>query len=236
MGSASVKKVGAQLLGEIEEGSLEELLGELKTSFGDASFLPRRTPEIPFPGLRNVVDRYLRATKSAPPPLFSVSGRPLPLLYHLISTLLAPPYHYTLVVIDAEQSFDVTRLVSSSSEAVASLPATLPDLRHLHVYRLACEPSRINSAVRAAEQFMLYGPHGSYEREWWGTVVIGGSGGDVNSGWRGWLRVERAEIQEFNVNVSVEVALDERERRQEVVDAAGWLATSPWGAFAWKDN
>ena len=71
---------------------------------------------------------------------------------------------------------------------------------------------------------MLYGEHGSKIREWVGTVVSGGTGGDINLGWRGWLRVEREEVGNFGCGVSVEEAVEDRERRCEVVDGKGWKA------------
>jgi hypothetical protein len=69
---------------------------------------------------------------------------------------------------------------------------------------------------------MLYGDHGSKGREWVGTVVNGGLGGDINVGWRGWLRVEREEVGAFGWGISVEEAMDDREKRWEVVDGKGW--------------
>ena len=69
---------------------------------------------------------------------------------------------------------------------------------------------------------MLYGDHGSKSREWSGTVVVGGIGGDVNVGWRGWLRVEKEEVSGFEWGVSVEEAIGDRERRTEVLEGKGW--------------
>lgn len=69
---------------------------------------------------------------------------------------------------------------------------------------------------------MLDGDHGSKEREWVGTIVNGGVGGDINVGWRGWLRVEREEVGSFGWGVSVEEEVGKRERGSEVVDAKGW--------------
>ena len=69
---------------------------------------------------------------------------------------------------------------------------------------------------------MVYGEHGSKGREWFGSIVIGGTGGDVNVGWRGWLRVEREEVGVFERGVSVVEAVGDRERRREVVDGKGW--------------
>jgi hypothetical protein len=86
---------------------------------------------------------------------------------------------------------------------------------------------------------MLYGAHrASAGREWWGTVVVGGSGapGDISASWRGWLRVDRASVGGFAVGLSAEEALDQRAARQEVVDRAGWTASSAWGGFVFFED
>ncbi|CAJ2503052.1 Uu.00g104460.m01.CDS01 [Anthostomella pinea] len=228
MDAATAKHVGARLLGEVEDGSLEELLGELRANLTNTSS-HHRSPELPLPGLTTVASRYQKATQSAPPPLLSVSGRYLPLLYHLVSTLIAAPHSYTVVLVDVESRFDVTRLIHPSS----NYSAAYSDLKHLYVYRPA--RGQEQAAIAAAEGFMLYGAHGSRDREWWGTVVVGGTGGDVNAGWKGWLRVEKEEVGGFAVGVSVDEALKDRARRQEVVDGAGWVARSQWGNYGWKD-
>ncbi|KAI2467990.1 hypothetical protein F4781DRAFT_286049 [Annulohypoxylon bovei var. microspora] len=253
MDASAAKHVGAKLLNEIEEGSLEELLDTLRVNLTGGSSNIR--PEIPIPALANIATRYHKATQSAPPPVLSVSGRYLPLLYHLVSTLIAEPHNYTVVIVDAESRFDVTRLVSSSSNPSRSnpaahhpsstgYPAQVPDLRHVHVYRPARGQEQVQAAIAAAGQWMLYGAHGSRAREWWGTVVIGGGSGagggmgvkgDVNAGWKGWLRVQREEVSLFPAGVSVEEALLDREKRQEVVDAAGWVAASRVGGYVWRD-
>ncbi|KAI1802134.1 hypothetical protein F4811DRAFT_419407 [Daldinia bambusicola] len=246
---ATAKHVGAQLLGEIEEGSLEELLDSLRLNATGSSNIIR--PNIPIPALVNIATRYHKATQSTPPPVLSVSGRYLPFLYHLTSTLIAEPHNYTVVIVDAEGRFDVTRLVgsrSSSSTNVSSYPARLDDLRHVYVYRPARGQDQVRAAVQAAGEWMLYGAHGSRDRELWGTVVIGGGGGggeggggasvkgDVNAGWKGWLRVEREEVEGFPAGVSVEEALRDRGRRQEVVEDAGWVASSKVGSYLWRDT
>ncbi|OTB02748.1 hypothetical protein M426DRAFT_322349 [Hypoxylon sp. CI-4A] len=237
MNAPTARHVGAQLLGEIEEGSLEELLDSLHASLSDSHSTIR--PEIPIAALANIATRYHKETRSAPPPVLSVSGRYLALLYHLISTLIAEPHNYTVVVVDAEGRFDVTRLLSSSTHPHSgnSYPAQVADLRHVYVYRPARGQEQVQAVVAAAGEWMLYGAHGSRAREWWGTVVIGGGvsvKGDVNAGWKGWLRVEREGINGFPAGISVEEALRDREKRQEVVDAAGWVASSSVGGYVWK--
>lgn len=53
----------------------------------------------------------------------------------------------------------------------------------------------------------------------------------VTAGWKGWLRVEHAEVPTF-WDASAEEALAHRHRRQTMVERAAWLATSPWGAVS----
>lgn len=129
-------------------------------------------------------------------------------------------------------------------------PLQPSDLNHVHVARPA-RGDRIHTseAVASAQHFMLYAAHGSRSREWWGTLVVGGglnpssstSGAsgqpptagvvDVTAAWKGWLRVDCAEVRGFAVGVSVEEALAARAARGDAVDAAGWVASSVWGEF-----
>jgi hypothetical protein len=81
---------------------------------------------------------------------------------------------------------------------------------------------------------MLWGEHESKGREWLGTVVNGGVGGDIMLGWRGWLRVEREETVGFAPGMSAEEALGESEARQEFVESRGWKAVSDLGEFSWR--
>jgi hypothetical protein len=175
----------------------------------------------------------------------------------LVSTLIADPHRYAIVIIDSEYRFDVTRLVSPSSHVDESenvndksLPATLADLGHVYVYRparsslrprsgaLSDEPPQDQTqiSIAAAEHHMLYGAHASRGRAWWGTVVIGGSGGDVNAGWKGWMDVQRREIAPFGVGVSAEEALAERDRRNEFVQQRGWEGRSRVGVYPWGER
>ncbi|KAI0967287.1 hypothetical protein F4678DRAFT_247949 [Xylaria arbuscula] len=249
MNAASARAVGARLLAEVEEGSLEELLDSLRKSLATNPSL-----NIPIPDLSAIITRHQRATQSSRTPLISLSGRYLPFLYHFISTLIAVPHNYAVVVVDAEDKFDVTRLVSSSTststfprpprpstssekedEKPSHLPATPADLVHIHIYR---PPGRSREAVEAVlsgvDEYMVYGDHASRGRVWWGTVVVGGTGGDVNAGWKGWLRVDRESVGGFAVGISVEEALRERNKRWEAVERAGWVAGSSWGGYVWK--
>ncbi|KAJ2966218.1 hypothetical protein NUW58_g10714 [Xylaria curta] len=177
--------------------------------------------------------RYQRATQSAPPPLMSVSGRYLPFLYHLVSTLISKPHAYTVVIIDTEGKFDVTRLISYKP-ADPNYPAAPADLAHVYIYRPGRDQEQVKAILSSLDEFMLYGAHDSRARAWWGTIVIGGMGGHVNAGWKGWLRVEREYVSGFPVGISAEEAMGERQKRQAAVDAAGWAASSRWGTYGWK--
>ncbi|KAI0526719.1 hypothetical protein F5B22DRAFT_587297 [Xylaria bambusicola] len=191
-----------------------------------------------------MIHRHHRATQAAPSPLISVCGRYLPFLYHFISTLIAAPHNFAVVVVDAEGKFDVTRLVNpslglrSSPKAEGkktSLPATTKDLAHVYVYRPESRArEHVDAVLSGVDEFMVYGDHESKGRAWWGTVVVGGIGGDVNAGWKGWCRVDREGVVGFAPGISVEEALRERGRRHEVVDQAGWSAASSWGTYVWK--
>jgi hypothetical protein len=155
--------------------------------------------------------------------------------------LIASPHDYTVVIVDTEGRFDVTRLISPTSAHSVSYPATAPDLQHVHIYQpargrgIGHGQEQVKAILVAVDEYMLYGSHDSRNREWWGTVVIGGTGGHVNAGWKGWLRVEREKIFGFATGVSVEEALKERERRQDAVHPAGWAASSRWGTYTWKE-
>ncbi|KAH8646661.1 hypothetical protein BX600DRAFT_154148 [Xylariales sp. PMI_506] len=126
MDVATAKHVGARLLAEVEEESLEELISTvqqaiLAPNLGSSHLRPR----IPIPALESLIHRHHHGTQSAPPPLLSLSGRYLPFLYHLVSTLIASPHRYAVVVVDVDHRFDVTRLVVSSPHYTSS-SATRP--------------------------------------------------------------------------------------------------------------
>lgn len=118
---------------------------------------------------------------------------------------------------------------------------TLDDLKHVHVYRPARgSPSHTREVLSTAEHHMIYSKHASVAREWWGSIVIGGGSpavlgpeaASVTTGWRGWLRVNREDVRGFGLGISIEEALLDRERRQRVVNNAGWTANCVWGGFA----
>lgn len=86
---------------------------------------------------------------------------------------------------------------------------------------------------------MIYAKHASSVREWWGTIIIGGGSPitfgagnvDVTTSWKGWLRIDRDEIQGFPLGTCIEEAITERNQRQRAVDNAGYTATCQWGRF-----
>lgn len=101
---------------------------------------------------------------------------------------------------------------------------------------------------------MLYGEHGSKSRVWGGVVIAGVEGGEglvgkgmervvLETGWWGWLKVERedlvGEVGFMGVigkgGVSLEEAVDERERWWGVCRERGWKAEglNGEGIFTW---
>ncbi|KAH8169488.1 Peptidase M43, pregnancy-associated plasma-A [Sarocladium implicatum] len=230
--------VGNRVLGEVQEVTLEEILSELRTTVQASTTGPTRYKLTHIPELDDIQARHHHSTKSSN---LSISGRHLPLLYHLLSHLLSPPHNYTLLLIDIDGRFDPTRLTCSP-----------PSLRHLYIQRPArsavgASSERVRSVVADAEEFMLHGEGSAQSRgrEWWGTVVVGavvsggggggGGGGlpagDVAAGWKGWLKVEREAVGGFAMGMSLSEARERREERQKVVDNSGWAAESPWGGF-----
>ncbi|KAJ0161895.1 hypothetical protein CTA2_5436 [Colletotrichum tanaceti] len=230
---------GARLLGDVEEANLEEILSALRVAVNPdaSSSKAKHLKAYPIPGLDVIVARNFRATNSAP---LAVTGRRLPLIYALISTLVSPPHDKTVLVLDTEHRFDATRLVCSPES-----------IRHVYVHRPACDaihgprgdggagmdPDQVRQLVKAAEDWMLYGDHESSGREWWGTIVIGALGaGDVTAAWKGWLRVDRDNVPGFSLGCSAREAMTDRQRRQEAVDAAPWAASSQWGSFTFPES
>lgn len=150
----------------------------------------------------------------------SITGRGgLPLLYHIVDSCITE-LNGTVAIIDVDGRFSPSNLRC--------------DLRHVHVWR----PGRRNfkDTLESVEGYMLGGEHGSMRREWVATIVNGGAGGDIMLGWRGWLKVEKTDTVRFEVGMSVEEALANRERRQEVVHRSEWRIISDIGDFAWKEG
>ncbi|KAK0708606.1 hypothetical protein B0H67DRAFT_444058, partial [Lasiosphaeris hirsuta] len=251
MQAAAASSVGARVLGEIEEASLDEV----STATAATTTTPATAPNdpdsaippptaalpqtFPIPRLHDLVTRHFRATHSAP---LAITGRHLALLHTLIATLLAAPHRHTVALVDFTARFDPLRLLTSGHPAL-----TRADLAHLHIARPARgPPAHTARCVAAMEDHMLYAPHASRARPWWGTVVVGGGlnpaaelpgaaataapGGRVavTADWKGWLRVDRAEVPAF-WDLGVEEALRDREGRQRAVEEAGWVGVSAWG-------
>jgi len=58
----------------------------------------------------------------------------------------------------------------------------------------------------------------------------------VTAGWKGWLRIDETDAATFPPGTSIEDALRDRERRQSIVDSAGWVASCPWGGFTFRNS
>ncbi|KAL2162543.1 hypothetical protein VTH06DRAFT_7457 [Thermothelomyces fergusii] len=215
-----------------------------------------RPPIFPIRPLNDLVNRHFRATHSA---TLALTGRHRELLYVLVAALVSAPHEKAVAIVDFEGRFDPLRLLATPvvQDTAAAGPASAgskpapaavrrADLDHVHVLRPARgSASHVAECIRSVERYMLYGSHRSGAREWWGTVVIGGGLNPagtaaaaasaqvaVTADWKGWLRVDRAEVPTFRWDVSAEEALKDREKRQAAVEDAGWLATSPWGGFS----
>jgi hypothetical protein len=138
-----------------------------------------------------------------------------------------------------------------------SLPATKNDLHHLYVYRpapsspvrrhpadnhalLGSTSDQVQAYVAAARDHMLYGEHASRDRRWWGTIVVdgggGGGGGEINAGWKGWMEVQRREAPGFAVGISVQEALEDRERRHQMTRQRGWEGRTRVGKYVWGEG
>ncbi|KAH7399955.1 hypothetical protein BKA64DRAFT_470107 [Cadophora sp. MPI-SDFR-AT-0126] len=237
---SSTEVHGARLLREIaaEEGSLEDLLKDLRTTL------------IPIPTRTGIPD--LDSLWQTHGGKLSITGRTLPLLHHILIQLVSPAHlNGTIALVDLTGRFSPSHLLT-----VTSLPETSvsnsnlktlnlqkeylgkEDLQHIHVFKPT--KSNLQSTLASIEPYMLYGPHRSHGREWLGVIVNGGAGGDINLGWRGWLRVETENVGAFGEGVSVEeVFFGERGRRAEVVDQKGWRAedvgaAGGGGGFVWR--
>ncbi|KAG5926115.1 hypothetical protein E4U53_003158 [Claviceps sorghi] len=212
---------GSRLLGQIEEGTLEGILTQLRSSVNAG---PARLKQTHVAALDALAATHLRETQS---PTISLCGRPLPLLYKIVSTLVSPPHSKAVFVVDLEGRFDA-----------ASLDCEAADLAHVYVVRSSRGgPEHLRGLVAGAERFMLHHEDArrSRDREWWGTVVLGGlAAGDVTAGWKGWLRIERIErspLPGFAAGFGVDEVWGQREARERAVEETGWVASSQWGGF-----
>jgi hypothetical protein len=266
-GGAWFKQRATQLLSR--PSHLPQVLASLRTSFAIATnnanddnnaghpqtASSQLLKTFPIDALNELVIRHFRATQSAP---LAVTGRHRELLYVLVATLITAPHNKAVAIVDFTGRFEPLRLLAtnplgSSSATTTASDATdsasqptvqRADLEHVHMVRARrTSASSVAQCVASIEEYMLYGNHSSRDREWWGTVVIGGGlnpAGSVSAAaaaqvavtadWKGWLRVDRAEVPTF-WDMSAGEALADREKRQAAVEDAGWVATSPWGGF-----
>ncbi|KAJ6782662.1 hypothetical protein PWT90_00215 [Aphanocladium album] len=223
---------GSRLLSEVGGESLEEILGSLRTAYhhattveGNAS-INYRSKTTGIAELDEIVTRHFQSTKIGG---LSITGRYLPLVYKIASTLVSSPNNKAVIIIDYEGRFEALRLKCSTA-----------DLDHIYVLQPA-ESARdqIRDIIADIESYMVYDPEAkqSSDRELWGTIAIGGTGGgDVSAGWKGWLHVDREQVQPFPSDITLNEALQQREERQKAVDAAGWQASSAWGDFIFHED
>ncbi|QSZ33386.1 hypothetical protein DSL72_002974 [Monilinia vaccinii-corymbosi] len=193
-------------------------------------------------------------------PKLSVSGRQLPLLIYILTTLLK--VGKSVVLIDIHSRFSPSFLPFEDADAdadgdddhaerikEAERKLKKSDLKHLHIFRPSVE--NLEDTLKGIDGYMLYGAHGSYGREFGGTILFGfdarGAGGgavanvrgmgrpEIMMGWRGWLSVEREEVAGFGVGVSAEEILGGRAGREEVMRGVGWRGRGEnGGEVVWK--
>ncbi|PHH71550.1 hypothetical protein CDD80_5146 [Ophiocordyceps camponoti-rufipedis] len=238
---------GKRLLDEVEEMTLKEVLDSLRLALKPSV----RTKRTHVAELDAVAARHYRDTQAA---TLALTGRSLPLIYKVVSTLVSAPWRYAVLVVDVDGCFDASRLMCADED----------DLAHVYVQRAGdddddgdgdsqeeeddeddnTDADAVRKLVVAAQRFMLYDAVASASRHWWGTIVVGGSGPgslaglpvDVVAGRKGWLHIDREAVPPFPPGLTVDEALAQREARQRVVDAAGWTATSPWGGFVFHEG
>ncbi|KAJ2982750.1 hypothetical protein NQ176_g1180 [Zarea fungicola] len=205
--------LGARILNEVGGGSLEEVLDGLRTCNQKTNYIKNTG----ITELDEIVSRHFHTTKIGG---LTITGRYLPLIYKIASTLAS---HKALVIIDYEGRFEASRLTCAQS-----------DLEHIYVLR---PEARDRDLMANVDRYMLYSKAAkdSAHREFWGTIVIGGPGGDVTAGWKGWLRVDREQVPRFPSDMTIQEALLQRDARQAAVDAAGWQVSSPWGDFIFHE-
>ncbi|EAA30841.1 hypothetical protein NCU05817 [Neurospora crassa OR74A] len=156
--AAVASVVGARMLNEIEEGSLEELLTSLRTNFttlansdfndhaathDDADtdhtssqklvIAPTTTTTKPEP--RHFPIPFLnelvqRHFRATSTATLSISGRHYELLYLLVATLIAPPHRKTVAILDLDGRFDPLRLLATTTP-FCSPPTGTPSTHHL---------------------------------------------------------------------------------------------------------
>ncbi|PHH67400.1 hypothetical protein CDD81_8 [Ophiocordyceps australis] len=202
-----MERLGGGVLAAVEVTSLDNLLASLRPSGPLPTY---------FPPLDALCAKHRAATLS---PTLSISGRPAPLIYALVSRLAG--LNYALLVVDFEGWFDASRLVCADEHLhhvyVMQDEDPCADLFNInsthHGQQQDFYTRQIPPAPKiraAAHQCMLRAAAASRHRQWWGEIVIGAepAAGHVvvpPGRSRGWLRVERR--------------------------GEAWLAHSEWGSF-----
>jgi hypothetical protein len=224
--------------------------------------LPPRV--FPISVLNVLVVRHYKATHRVP---LGIRGRYFPLLYLLLATLIAPPNNKCVLVVDVEGKFEVSKILEQTPVSMRPLPPeqqpknmpreqrrrvgppyhqpVLPsDLAHIYVIRPADErEGPLCRAIRQAKQYMMYGPHRSRDREFWGTVVIGaddpGADVDVVCGtMKCWLKVVREPVWTFGAKGlnSYKGVLKHRAKRDADRSFTPLTARCVWGRFKFDDR
>ncbi|CEJ92225.1 hypothetical protein VHEMI07886 [[Torrubiella] hemipterigena] len=211
--------VGSRLLSEVDELSLEQTLSIFRNTLDAEENRPyQRVKKTYIPELDDLAMTHFNSEKTS---TIAMTGRYLPLVHKIISTLVSEPYKRSVSVIDLESRFDATRLSCSES-----------DLDHIYVQTFRYSASNdVSQIMTTIEKFMLYNQLSkpSQEREWWGTIVIGGVGaGDVAAGWKGWLHVEP-----YKGPIPPRLRTDNADGATEGAQTQlpVWIASSQWGSF-----
>ncbi|EGO55930.1 hypothetical protein NEUTE1DRAFT_148323 [Neurospora tetrasperma FGSC 2508] len=156
--AAVASVVGARMLNEIEEGSLEELLTSLRTNFttlANSDFndhaathedtdtdhnssqklviAPTTTSNKPEP--RHFPIPFLneliqRHFRATSTATLSISGRHHELLYLLVATLIAPPHRKTVAILDFDGRFDPLRLLATTTPFCSTSTGTSTPSTH----------------------------------------------------------------------------------------------------------
>lgn len=248
---------------------LWELNPELYTNPETWSRPPRFTPKLPprvFPisVLNALVVRHYRATHRVP---LGIRGRYWPLLYLLLATLISPPNNNCVLVVDCDGDFEVSRILESTPISMRPLPPhrqpkdipqeqhdrvhppyhrdVLPsDLTHVYVIRPADRrEGPLCRAILQAKQYMMYGPHRSRDREFWGTILIGADSPeaevDVVCGtMKCWLKVERQFVPDLwrRGVKSYQGGLQRKDEHETERAFTPLIARCIWGRFKFDDK
>ncbi|KAM3517587.1 hypothetical protein NHJ13051_008854 [Beauveria bassiana] len=224
--------LGSSILNEVAGESFAEILGSLRNAYkpivasGHDATINYKVKKTGISALDEIIGRHFQYTKTGG---LAITGRYLPLVYKIASTLASPPNNKVVIIIDYEGSFQASGLNCSESA-----------LEHIYVLRPAENTrDKLRDVIASTENYVVYNEEAkkSANLELWGTIVLGSTtGGDVTAGWKGWLRVDREEVRPFPPDISIEEALQQREERQRAVEASRWQVSSAWGGFCFNDN